>query len=238
MDIFNNKKSQVGYFIQPYSAGGNSVPLGIFNNAENNQVKGVNCPSVTSSLNRIYEIKSFLDIEIIFGLDKFHAPFYRYELSQNHPYTDEIHNFVRNNILINKEKNGLTHLQLVSPYFLVTDDKDLELMTLQPDVVMENCKYINGAYYPYSWIRNTNSTYSLTDKDKEARIVFSLDSSFMKWVFNKKVDLYLINPTEEILNYQKQNQGIVNFRYNMKSIFNNVAKRRTKKLLNKNLRID
>jgi len=231
MNIFNNKKSKVGYFIKPFSSDKSEIPLGIFNNIENNQVKNVNCPSVSSADNRIFEIKSFLDIEITFGLDKFHNPFFRYELGKKHPFTNEVHNFVKNNILITKEKNDITHVQLVSPYYLVTDDKELELITIKPDVEMENCEYINGAYYPYSWIRNTNSIYSLIDKKQEAKIVLSLDKTFMRWVFNKKVDLEFINPTNEIMNYHKQNQGINNFRYDMGTLYKNVLKRRPDKLL-------
>ena len=199
--IFNTEKSNVSYFIKPYSPTNENIPLGMFGNVENSQVQGVKCPSVSSAQSRIFEIKSFLDIEIVFGLDKWREPHFTYELKKKHPFTDALHNYVRNNILVKKEKDGFVHLQLISPYFLVTDDIDLEVMTLEPNVKMENCKYVNGAYYPYSWIRNTNSTYALIDNDKEAVLNFSLDKSFMKWVFNKKVNLNFINPDEKILNY-------------------------------------
>ena len=59
--IFNTEKSNVSYFIKPYSPTNENIPLGMFGNVENSQVQGVKCPSVSSAQSRIFEIKSFLD---------------------------------------------------------------------------------------------------------------------------------------------------------------------------------
>ena len=68
-----------------------------------------------------------------------------------------MHDLLLDSVLL-EQVNGKYHFQLVGDICIVTDDKDLELLTVvAPDVNNKDCNFINGAFYPYAWLRPLNS---------------------------------------------------------------------------------
>lgn len=227
--MFNNSKTKVKYFIDAYSSNLlRTIPKGIFPDIQSVNNK-IGCPSVSSANDRLFVINSFLDVDIEFGY-KDNKPYYKYELNNKHPFREDMHRFMSDTIGCHYEK-GIVHLQIISPYYLVTDDKELDIYTLNPNNEMENCTYVSGSFKPYYWIRNFNSTYLLTNHDKPATVKLRINKPLLSFVANKKLDIEFFYPSEKVLNYHSQSSAVINYRNNLSDVYKTIFNRRPKKLL-------
>lgn len=191
------------------------------------------CPAVGSLNNRMYEVNSMFDLEIEFGL-KDNEPYFSYNFPTD-IYKDimEIHKILNYKISTIKSDDKTLTLQIISEFVFVTDDKDLEIITMpsMSNLQTENCRYISGTYYPYAWLRNLNASWLLLDNNKPGYIKLSMEKPMMTFLFNKQINLKEIKPTTEILEYQKYMNEIVTYRNKINKIFPHVLSKRPKKLL-------
>ena len=79
----------------------------------------------------------------------------------------------------------------------------------------ENCIYVNGGFKPYNWIRNINSSWTIKDRTKPAKLYFNINDPFISVAFNKNINLEYIETNEKIINYIKQSFQINEFRKNI-----------------------
>ena len=127
--------------------------------------------------------------------------------------------------------NGVVNFQLLSPYALVTDDKELEFTTIMPNMKTENCLYVHGGYRPYYWIRNFNSAWTLKDHSKPGKLFFNIEDPMVSIVFNKSVKLNHIEADKKILDYINQSVNSNFIRKNLSKVYSNALHRRPKRLL-------
>lgn len=191
------------------------------------------CPAVGSLNNRMYEVNSMFDLEIEFGL-KDNEPYFNYNFPTD-TYKDimEIHKILNYKISTMKSDDKTLTLQIISEFVFVTDDKDLEIITMpsMSNLQTENCRYVSGTYYPYAWLRNLNASWLLLDNNKPGYIKLSMEKPMMTFLFNKPINLKAIKPTEQILEYQKYMNEIVTYRNKINKIFPHILSKRPKKLL-------
>ena len=208
------------------------VPLGIVPNIEkySNLVYQTKCPAVSMVHSRLYYANSYLDIDIEFGYRN-DEPYYDYVFNENeHPVGKKMHTFIKEVIGVQPMKSNV-HLQISSPYSFITDNKDIEIVTIPPYIECENCVYVPGGLKPYYWIRNLNAAFVLSDATKVGKIKLRVDKPMFFFYFNKPVDLKFTEQTEKIKSYIAQSHDIVNFRTGIEKYYMNVVSRRPKKLL-------
>lgn len=225
--MFNTKRSKCKYILIPKML---DTPKSLYNNFYKNNLENFNCPSVNSLRNRVYNVNSFLTIEIEYGL-KDGEPYYNYEYDKKTtPVSNYVHSVIKNLAVVSYE-NNIVNFQLISPYAFVTDDKELEFTTTMPNMKTENSLYVNGGFKPYYWIRNFNSAWTLKDLQKPGKLYFNLNEPFLSVIFNKSVDLKYMETTKKITDYFNQSHNITNIRSNLKYNYANALSRRPKKLL-------
>tara|TARA_R100000231_G_scaffold139393_1_gene120476 strand:+ start:920 stop:1588 length:669 start_codon:yes stop_codon:yes gene_type:complete len=222
LKLFHNyKKTKIGYtFLNDTKIRGITKPPELLNSPN------FNCPSITSTNNRILAIYPKLSAEFEIKIDE-HAHFDYVINKKHHKSTQKMHDLLLDSVLL-EQVNGKYHFQLVGDICIVTDDKDLELLTVvAPDVNNKDCNFINGAFYPYAWLRPLNSAWEVKDGSK---IIFDRNTPFMYLIFNKPVEIKYVE-NENIKNYQKETFDIVNYGLGIKELFKNTLSRRPKKLL-------
>ena len=222
MKLFNNlRKTQVGYtFTNDTKIRGITKPPKLIKSPN------FNCPSITSTNNRILAIYPKLSAEFIINIDK-DAQFDYVISKKHHKPTKKMHELLLDSVILEKV-NDKYHFQLVGDICIVTDDKDLELLTvLAPNMQTKNCNFINGAFYPYAWLRPLNSAWQVENKSK---IVFNRNIPYMYLIFNKPIELNYVE-NNNIKNYLKETYDIVNYGLGIKELFKNTISRRPKKLL-------
>ena len=230
MNVYpKSKKSKVGYFYIDNEHFHKSLeqPFVAINSNE------YGCPSVGGLYNRMYSLNSLASIEIEFGI-KDNEPYYTYQIDTKvHAVTDLMHEFILDKLVVKLSNKGSCTLQFATPVILVTDDKDLELSLIQPqhNIDIENAVFINGAFYPYGWLRILNAAYVQEDTNKPSRIKFDVNKSMYTVFFNKPVKLNQIEPTEKMLKYLKYSDKSINYHTNIKKIFDKVFKQRPKRML-------
>ena len=231
VEIFKTKNSTCGYIFFPNYNGYNyKVPYGIFNNLEKHNLKKFGCPSISSVSNKVYSANSYISVEIEIGL-RDDEPYYEYVLDEKSTVlNNEIHLFM-NSICFIDYANGVINFQLLSPYALVTDDKELEFTTIMPNMKTENCLYVHGGFRPYYWIRNFNSAWTLKDHSKPGKLYFNIEDPMVSLVFNKSVKLNYIEADKKILNYINNSVHTNTIRKNLSKVYTNTLGRRPKKLL-------
>jgi len=229
--MFIKKKSICKYIIHT-DYFDEAVPKGIFPNIKKNiESNKFGCPSVSYINDRLYTVNSFIDIEFTVGVEN-KEPYYTYTYNDKKtPINGVVHDLINKLTHIEMDSNGVVNFQFLLPYAFVTDDKDLDVITLEPNIKKENFKYINGGLKPFYWIRNLNTAWELIDNKKIGVLAFSIDKPIINYVFNKSVDLQYTEVTKPILNYLNQNKFIVNYRRSLNKVINNIIKRRPKKLL-------
>jgi hypothetical protein len=235
--IFNTqKKTQAKYVIINKHPNSNlEYPVALFDTIHKypKQIKKTGCPAVSSVADRLYYANSFLEIEIEFGL-KDGEKYMNYVFDdKKHPTIQLVHDFINNYVQVTHDKNNVeyVHLQFGTPYAFVTDDKDLEVITVPPQIEYTNCFFVPGGFKPATWIRQLNSAFIIDDINKPATIKFSLDKPILNFVFNKPVDLKYSEYTDTIKNYHSVSQFIVNYRSKLKDIYTRATLFRPKKLL-------
>jgi len=234
--VFNNlKPTEVKYIIEDF----NEIPKGFFKNIEMypnfNKTK---CPAVTSTNKKLYYVEPSIDLDIEFGLNKDGKEYYKYDFtSYSVPVSAETHEYIRYATQV-VNNNNLCHLQLMTPYAFVTDNKDIEVISLPVDIETINCKYVPGAIKPYNWIRALNSSWAIEDISKPGVVKFRKNKPYLLLNFNKPVNLSYTEMTDIIKNYYDQSNKIVNYSYNLDTLMKHIFKRRPNKLLWYNPRMD
>lgn len=232
MLLFNNfKTTDVKYYITRDKTNFADYPSGLYSSVEkySNKIYSTKCPAVATIHSRLYYVNSFLDIDIEFGI-KNDDLYYNYYLTKEHPKYQEMHDFCKEVINITKI-NGQINLQIKSPYIFVTDSKDVEIVSLPPNVDCENCVYVPGGLKPYYWLRNLNSAFLLDDETKMAKVKLRIDKPMSLFYFNKPVNLQYMEATEKIKTYAESTNNIVSFRNRLEKYYMNVVNRRPRKLL-------
>lgn len=227
--IFNNLKPVTVKYIIDNSP---DVPKGFFKNIEMypnfNKTK---CPAVTSTNKRLYYVEPSIDLKIEFGIDKEGKEYYKYDFSSPIvPPTPQIHQYISQSTQV-IYRNDICHLQLITPYAFVTDNKDIEVMTLPVDIETTNCKYVPGALRPYNWIRGLNSAWILEDISKPGIVQFKKNKPYLIFSFNKPVNLSYTEITDKIAKYHHESFSIVNYSHHLDVLMKHIFKRRPKKLL-------
>jgi len=229
MKLFSNfKKTTVKYFVKKIE----NIPSGIYSSIEkySNIIHQSKCPAVAMTNNRFYYANSFLNIDIEFGLKENDEPFYSYVFGKEHPPFKEMHSLIDRVVKV-AYVNDAVNLQVISPYLFVTDDKNVEVITIPPNIEYENCVYVPGGLKPYYWLRNLNSVFMLSDKTKMAKVKFRINKPMLFFYFNKPVDLKYMEATEKIKSYHSQVRNIIAFRSGLEKYYMNVVNRRPRKLL-------
>lgn len=234
--LFNNfKKTKVNYFINKkvfkYELQ-EKIPFGIYKNLKFSNTKNTGCPAISSANNRVLSLYSPVEVNLeLYNLDK--KPEYKYEFNNKiHPTTNDMHDFIKSLVGIIKEKNNLIHLQILQPICFLTDDKELEIITVPPNIEVNNLEYISGSLKPYYWIRNLNSTYKVINNTKKAYIKIKVDKPIMTFVFNKPINLKYVETNSVIENYYDQNKRIIQYRLQLNNLYKDIFTRRPKKLIN------
>lgn len=187
------------------------------------------CPAQSTMHNRLvalYPAASF-ELEVYFNAGQ---PFYKYEIDTSvHTEKDEIHNYLKNNILLESPKENILDIQLFLNYAIVTDDKDLEMTTLPPyEMETKLAEYVYGNYNPYSWLRPINSVWYVQDGTV---LKFDRDIPATYLLFNKPISLSYVANEGKIANFLQETKNITAYAKQVKKLYPNVLSRRPKKLL-------
>lgn len=240
MLLFNKfKRSEVKWILQsgPQNILSNHyIPDGVFANIKkyDEEILKTKCPAVSSIHNRIFTVNSFLNVDVTFFVNEEGIPDYTYQFDRNHLPTEMVHDLIKKSVttqFIGETIDSGVQLQMTTPYAFVTDDKDLEIVSIPPNLDMENCIYVPGSLKPYYWVRPLNPSFILKDVNKPAKIKFSVDKPFMMYMFNKPINLEFTEQTDTIKAYANSVWNIVNYRRRLEKFYMNVVKRRPRKLL-------
>lgn len=190
------------------------------------------CPAVNSMANRIFSNNSFLSGKIEFHYDEnVKALRFRYNFDENyHPANNLMHDFIKDLVILNTD-NGKHTIQILTPYLFLTNDKSLEISTLDPNLETENVEYVMGGFKPYGWARQLNLAYALKDNTKVGVIYLDVNSTMMKYIFNKPINLEFVNFNTNQLDFIESCKGAIKYRKNINKIYNNHIKRRPKDIL-------
>tara|TARA_Y100000004_G_C8938906_1_gene423288 strand:- start:875 stop:1543 length:669 start_codon:yes stop_codon:yes gene_type:complete len=222
LKLFSNlKKTQVGYtFTNDTKIRGITKPPKLINSPN------FKCPSISSTNNRILAIYPKLSAKFTINIDE-HAHFDYVINKKHHKSTQKMHDLLLESCIL-EQVNGKYHFQLVGDICIVTDDKELELLTVvAPNIKTKDCTFINGAFYPYAWLRPLNSAWQVNNG---SQITFDRNTPYMYLIFNKPIELNYVE-NNNIKNYLKETYDIVNYGLNIKELFKNTISRRPKKLL-------
>lgn len=222
--IFNSlKKIKVGYF-HKYST---VLPRFLFQDIS----AVVGCPSAASLKNRIYGVKPLISMEVKFGIDDNGEPYYTYIFdSKNFHKVENIHNAIDEILTVQKVKNKCV-LQVLQFVHLVTDDKNLEVVLVEPvNKNYKNCEFVTAAFLPYGWIRSINASY-IQSSNKEGSVSINVNKNIYRLIFNRPVVLENIEPNEKIIRYESTVFNVAGFLKNLNNIYPRILKTRPKKFL-------
>ena len=228
--IFNYfKNTKVKYIVITE----NNIPTGFYPNINFYPTDNTGCPAMASGKNKILYVNAPYNIDIEFGLNEKGVSYYNYEFDDSiNPATDSMHNLIKQTVGVSYEKNSeQLHLQILQPYQFVTDNRELEVTTLPTPIETINGHYVIGAIKPANWIRNLNFTFMSNDINKITKVSLRIDKPIMMYSFNKSIDLEYIEPTNKMLKYRQQSNGILNYRKKLSNVYEDVVIRRPKKLL-------
>lgn len=209
------------------------APKAIYPNIESlNNHKDLKCPAVNSVSNKVYGAKSYLEAEIEVHYDKAIKDLrFRYNFNDDfHPASNSVHQLIKDIIILNTD-NGKHTIQLLSPYVFLTNDKDLEICSMQPNLEVKNLEYVIGGFKPYGWARPLNVSYALIDNNKTASIKLDLSKFMMKYIFNKPVNLEYVSFNSEQLEFINSCKGAIKYRKNINKLYKTHSTRRKKDIL-------
>jgi len=233
--IFNiNKPVDVKYIIDIPRITQHFAPVSLYKNIEPLETeKKTGCPAAKSAEKRIFHAYPPFTIEVEFGLNGIGDTFINWNYDKK-DFPDNSYNKNLINSLMNvfNHNNKFVDLQMMLPYCFVTDDKELEVITLPPNGMQtENVTYLPGAYKPYGWVRNQNSTWILKDKNKIGRIKFDYNIPCISYVFNKSINLEYTEIDDKLQKYINQIKFSANYKLGLTDIYKTALSRRPKKLL-------
>jgi len=222
--FFNIKSSDVGWYIDKDELVHPSLYI------EPKMENTFGCPSIASMKNRYFNIYPQFDAEITFGF-KDNKPYYEYIIGKQMNTTQYVHDLIKSRVNVRVENNKVV-MQITDNKLFVTDDKNLELIILRPELInYNNAEFINGSFYPYGWIRSLNAAYIQTNPKEFSTVNISREQPYFNLLFSNKINLKQIEPNKKILNYASNSIGMVNYHKNVKPIMNNIIKKRPKYLL-------
>jgi len=232
--LFNKiKKTNVQYGIYTDT----EIPSSIFPDIKKvNTNNNLKCPAVNTSDNKLFEVNSFIEVEIDIEYDEaINKLDYKYTFDDTqHPIFNEVHSLIKSHIVIGNNNNQHT-IQIILPYIFITDDKDLELTVLDPSCDTKNLKFISGGFNIYSWPRGLNLAYSVIDKNKTAKINLSIEQPILKYYFSKPISLKYINFNQIQLDFIASVRNATFYKKNAAKLYKRVLSRPPKKLLQKNI---
>jgi len=228
--IFNYfNKTEVKYIVLPE----NNTPKGFYPNINYYPTDNIGCPAVASGKNKILYVNAPYNIDIEFGLNEKGVAYYNYEFDVNiNPTTDYMHNLINKTFSVTYDKDlKQLHLQILQPYQFVTDDNELEVTTLPTPIETSNGHFVIGSIKPANWIRNLNFVFMSDNIKKITKVSLRIDKPIMMYSFNKPIDLQYTEPTDKIMKYINQSNGILNYRKKLINVYKDIVTRRPKKLL-------
>ena len=209
------------------------APNSIYPNIEllNNHSE-LKCPAVNSISNKIFGVNSFLKAKIeVHYVEDAESLRFRYDFDDSyHPANSTMHQFIKDLIILNTD-NGNHTIQILSPYVFLTNDKNLEINTIQPDTKVENLEYVMGGFKPYGWARPLNAAYKLIDNNKIGVIHLDVNTIMMKYMFNKPIKLQYVDFNTKQLNFINSCKGAIKYRKNINKLYNTHINRRKKNIL-------
>lgn len=230
MKLFNNyKKTNVQYGIYSEIKKPNTIYPNINVNKANNNLM---CPAVNSTNNKFFEVNSYLDLDLeIYNNKDNNRLEYKYNYNKNlHPLYTEVHDFIKSMIITGNQNDQYT-IQILTPYIFLTDNKNIELTTLDPNLETENLKFINGSFNIYSWARSLNLAYEFIDKNKTAKLNLRINKPILKYYFNFPINLKYVEFDDKQLKFIKSSYNIVKYRKNIKDLYKIHLSRRPNKIL-------
>ncbi len=187
------------------------------------------CPAQSTMHNKLIALYPAVSCEIQVFINNGN-PFYKYEIdTTEHTEKEAIHNYLKNNILLESPKDNLLDLQLFLNYAIVTDDKDLEMTTLPPyEMETKLAEYVYGSYNPYSWLRPINSVWYV-QHGTVLKFDRAVPATYL--LFNKPVSLSYVANDGKIAKFFEETRNITSYAKQVKKLYPNVLGRRPKKLL-------
>jgi|DEB0MinimDraft_6_1074348.scaffolds.fasta_scaffold07445_2 hypothetical protein len=210
-----------------------NTPSSLFPNVTETKTNyDLKCPAVNATSGKYYEVNSFIDVDLEFNVNKETDNLdFKYNFNTSlHPTFDTVHDLIKSHIITGKKDNQYD-IQILLPYLFLTDDKEIEITTLSPNLPSENLSFIGGSFNIYSWARSLNSSYVLIDNNKSAKLKLSIDKPMLKFFFSKPINLEYKMFNDKQLKFIKSNYNIVKYRNNINKIYKTHLKRRPKKLL-------
>jgi len=230
INLFNNfKKVNVQYGIYAKD----EVPELTYPNVEKNKTYSkLLCPAISSQKDKFFYINSFIDVDIEIYFNKEESCYdYKYNFSENyHPINNNVHNIIKESFTL-LETNDIVTIQVLLPYYFITDTKDLNITILDPNLKTSNLEFLSGSFNIYSWSRSINLAYAVVDKNKTAKLKLKIDKPIIKIMFNYPVILKFVYFNTMQINFIKSHLNIAGFRRNINKLYTNILKRRPKKLL-------
>jgi len=209
------------------------TPSSLFPNVTKTETNyELKCPAVNTTSAKYYEVNSFIDVDIeIFYNKETKQIEYKYDFNTSkHPLFDTVHDLIKAHVIVGKKGNQYD-VQILTPYIFLTDNKDIEITTLNPDVPTENLSFVSGSFNLYSWARNLNLAYVFIDNDKLAKLKLSIDKPILKYFFSKPINLKYKTFNDKQLKFIKSNYNIVKYRKRINNLYTTHLQRRPKKLL-------
>ena len=224
MNLFNyKKKSKVAYTFW-----GGEEARALFKPPEIINSKHAGCPAMYGIRDRLVGLYPPMSIDLTIYNDG--ELRYEYELNQKeHTAKPDMHTFVKNNILLEQAAENLYDVQLFLNICFITDDPELELITLPPHKMKtKNADYVQGMFVPYSWVRPLNSVWYVDDGSK---VRFDVNEPATFVFFNKPIELEYRPNEGKIKEFIKETKNITSYKKGTTKVFPHVLSRRPKKLL-------
>jgi len=225
--LFNlQKKTKVKYFIVDDEQ--NKWHTALYQPVEPAVKNLVGCPAMSSVTNRIFNVKPTITMDVTFGHDGT-EPYFNYQFDTKE-FEDTSYNYQSIEAMVGTSvHSNVTTLQYNLSIAFYSDDKDLEIMLVGKDG--KNCTFAAGAFNIHSWIRQLNASWYLNDNNKEAKVSIDYDSPIMQIVFNKPVELEEVPYEGKAAEYHKHMKYINNYKKNIVKIYDNIKRKRAKKLI-------
>lgn len=230
--LFNLKKqSTVKYFIDTDIYDLKKIPKAFFKNIEHYETHTkLGCPAMNSIKNTVFVIKSPISVDVEFYEDKenYRSEF-TYDVGKDVHFTAFAKTLIEEMLTIQFNGTQGTTFQIILPYIFVTDDKDISVTVLPPNIPSENTTFTAGSFNIHSWLRPVNSGWFLTGD--VGKISVKEGEPLLYVVFNKPVDLEYISSTNDMRMYSKEMSRITLYKKNINKVFKEITNRRPKKFL-------
>ena len=179
-----------------------------------------------SMKNRILNILSPIDIDITINKDDT----YDYTFSNKYKNNELVHSYIKNNFVIETINNNFKNFQYLTPYTFVSNDDDLEIISIEGNVQVDNMKFITGSFYAGKWIRNINASWYVIDTNKVSKINIKEGDVLTKIVLNKSCSLEYIEENNLIKNYKSNISKLLKYKVSIQNNIEDIVRRKPKQL--------